>query len=117
VSPYTAVCRSGAGPSQDAERVSRALNVLRTHYSYSQRAIFAAERATAPEGRPEKLSKFGEFPHITVRQAADEAGVSPSTVSRARQIAATAAPEVTEALKRGTLTVHAVSARVKFPSS
>jgi ParB-like chromosome segregation protein Spo0J len=73
-------------PSQDRERVARALNILRTHYSQTQRAIFAAGRATAKEGRPEKLPKLGEFQPVTVRQAADEAGVAASSVSRARQI-------------------------------
>lgn len=94
-------------PTQNVERIARALNVLRTHYSASQRAIFAAERATLVKGNvAAQVSKFGDQ-KVTIRQAADEAGVSPSAVSKARQIASTAAPEVTQAMKRGDLTIHA----------
>lgn len=95
-------------PSQDAEKISHALNVLRTHYTPSQRAIFAAERATAKVGRQwSKSPNLENNEPVTVRQAADEAGVAPSSVSRAREIARKAAPEVTAAIKAGDLTIHA----------
>ncbi len=41
----------GLTAEQDAEQIARALNVLRTHYTTSQRAPYAAERANQPVGR------------------------------------------------------------------
>jgi hypothetical protein len=95
-------------PSQDAERVARALNVLRTHYTPSQRAIFAAERANCPPGR--RWVNSANLPsNVTVAEAAQEVGVSPTAVVQARRVIAAADPAVTAAVKAGHLTIHAAN--------
>lgn len=94
-------------PEQDSEQIARALNVLRTHYTPSQRAIYATDRARAQEGRPAKLGINTEFAPTTVRQAGAEVGVSQSYVSKAREVVREGAPEVVAAVKEGKLTVHA----------
>lgn len=95
-------------PSQNAEQVSRSLNELRTHYDPSQRAMIGDRRATAKEGRPDtKLRINTEFPQTTVKQAAREVGVSPSYISKARQVREHGAPEVVQAVEKGALTLNA----------
>lgn len=96
-------------PDQDAEAISRALNVLRTHYTPSQRAIFAAERAT-PLKRGQTKSQMQKNLHpgiVTVWDAADEVGVHHTAVSQAQKVRREGAPEVADAVKRGKLTLHA----------
>jgi len=92
-------------PSQDAGQVARALNVLRTHYSPSQRGMFAAERANLPRGvRPHPgIPGCG----VAAKTAAAEAGVHRSQVELAKRITRDAAPEVVQAVKAGKLTLHA----------
>lgn len=98
-------------PEQDAEAVARALNLLRTHYSSSQRAMFAAERANATKAHTAafrtstKNSVRGEV--TTAIDAAKEHGVAESYVIAAKKVRRDGAPEVSEAVKRGTLTLHA----------
>lgn len=93
-------------PAQDAEAVARALNVLRTHYTSSQRAMFAAERANATKGDFARNSKFRDPGVVTVADAAEETGVAVSTVAMAKRIKRDAAPEVSAAVKAGRLTLH-----------
>lgn len=97
-------------PEQDAEAVSRALNVLRTHYTPSQRALFAAERVTAERGTSKSrmnICKFADVPIVTAGEAAREAGVHIKSVDNAKRIRREGAPEVVEAVKAGKLTIHA----------
>lgn len=98
-------------PAQDAERVSRALNVLRTHYSPSQRAMYAAPRATATRAdgatvRDRTIDKNAQGP-VTAAEAAMEVGVSPTAVKDARRVIREGAPEVAQAVRAGSLTLHA----------
>lgn len=95
-------------PTQDAERVSRALNILRTHYSPSQRAAFAVERvnATKADGRRLSISKNTDAV-VTAKRAAQEAGVAEAYVIAAKRVRRDGAPEVFRAVKAGELTLHA----------
>ena len=100
-------------PSQDAEQVSLALNILRTHYTPSQRAMFAAGRATATRSDASKRrgifqtkNSLEERP-ASIGEAAAEAGINRSSVIVAKRIARAAAPEVVDAVKAGKLTLHA----------
>jgi len=94
-------------PSQDAVQVARALNVLRTHYTPSQRAIFAAARANATQGDGRWKSQLRHPEVVTMAEAAKEVGLSRSAVARAKRLAREAAPEVVNAVKAGKLTLHA----------
>lgn len=95
-------------PSLDGERISHALNILRTHYAPSQRAMFGAARANATKGdrtTPGHIRKNTDV--VSVEQAAREVGVSQSYISKARQVMSDGTPEVVDAVKAGTLTLHA----------
>lgn len=96
-------------PALDAEAVARALNVLRTHYTNSQRTIYAAARVNATQGDARKLSitKNVDAGITTARRAAREAGVSVSGVILAKRVLREGAPQVAEAVRGGKLTVHA----------
>jgi len=104
-------------PAQDAEAISRALNVLRTHYTAAQRAMFAAERANstlADTARFRKSTKSEFGPGVvTLEQAATEAGVVRSTVAEAKRIKRDGAPEVAAAVKAGRLSLHSAKEIVK----
>lgn len=109
-------------PSQDAERISTALNVLRTHYTPSQRAMFAAERVTASKADGARI-RYGSIipknrddrPLVSERMAATEAGVDKSAISVAKRLTRTAAPEVVNKVKEGKLTLHAASQIAQLP--
>lgn len=96
-------------PDQDAEAISRALNILRTHYTPSQRAMFAAERANATRATGRQRRLIGELPDqkTTVAEAARESAINESSVQIAKKIKREAAPEITDAIKSGKLTLHA----------
>lgn len=100
--------------TQDAEAVARALNVLRTHYTPSQRTMFAAEiaNATAADAahmRRDRMPYDCKKTVVTVAEAARESGVSAGAVNKAKRLRVTAAPEVTDAVKAGKLTLHAAT--------
>lgn len=93
-------------PAQDAEAVARALNVLRTHYTPSQRAWFASDRPMLRRGSvAAQVSKFGH--QHSIGQVATEAGVSRTAVAEAKRIRQVASPEVGRAIEAGKLTLHA----------
>lgn len=98
-------------PDQDAEHVSRALNVLRTHYTISQLAMFAEERATATLSDTASFRESTKTKNsrgvVTLEQAATEVGVNRSTAIAARYVKRGGAPEVAKAVKSGRLTLHA----------
>lgn len=95
-------------PNQDAEAVARALNVLRTHYTASQRAMFAAERVNATKGDNKRdIHKNGDV--VTAGEAARDVGVHVNAVQEAKRVRRVGAPEVADAVKRGRLTLHAAS--------
>lgn len=97
-------------PSQDAEAVARALNVLRTHYSTSQRAMFAADLANATKGesgRRRNLIHQDAGRATTVAEAARETGVNWSSVQMAKKVKRDGSPEVIGAVKAGKLSLHA----------
>lgn len=94
-------------PGQEAEALARSLNLLRTHYSPSQRAMFAAERATrSRQMHDDPIGKNTDQPP-SARQAANEVGIAESYVTKARRLKRDAAPEVVAAVKAGKLTLHA----------
>jgi len=90
---------------QDPEQVSYSLNILRTHYTSGQRAMFAARRAKLLKGyRKPDISQKGEV--VTQARAAQEAGVSVSKIAAAKRIRREGAPEVTAAVEAGRLSLH-----------
>lgn len=124
------------GDEADPARVAVDVNVLRTKYTVSQRAMFAARVANATKtdaGRmrsggatvncqllkartPEGLEtdddsqlKSAAPDVITITQAAEKLGVQQSQVSRAKKLIRTAAPEVVAAVQSGHLTLHAAN--------
>jgi ParB-like chromosome segregation protein Spo0J len=104
----------------EAEEAAASLNLLRTHYSPSQRAMYGRRLANMSGGRPrgeDKPSKFGEFPErVSLRAAAKRVGVSQSQVSAAKAVAAAAIPEVTEAVEQGKIAINAATKIVKANS-
>lgn len=100
-------------PWQNHAALSRSLNALRTHYTPSQLAMYAAERATRPHGN-QSSSKLGTRPP-DIGQAARDAGVAKSYVSEAKVIKRDATPEVTAAVKAGKLTLHAAKQVADLP--
>lgn len=84
------------------------LNVLRTHYTAGQRAMWADRMANYPSGAPQsQVSKFRDLKSIET--AAKEVGVSPSQVGKARYLRREGAPEVADAVSAGRLTLHAAA--------
>jgi len=104
---------------EDAEARAISLNLLRTHYSVSQRAMLAAKRvnATPADGASIRygLPRNNCYGVVTARQAGAEAGVDPLTVKRAKRIRRKAAPEVVQAVEAGKLTLHAAEMLTQLP--
>jgi ParB-like chromosome segregation protein Spo0J len=92
---------------------AEALNLLRTHYTHSQRAMYAERLATATkaDGRRIRESSITEFGNdgvpVSTRKAGSMMGVAQSAVVTARHIRRSAVPEVVQAVERGALTLHA----------
>ena len=102
----------------DQAECSRSLNILRTHYTASQRSMFAARmaKATKADGaaiRDNTNTQLGIDKPKTVAEAASAAGVGKSSVIRAKYIAREGAPEVVEAVESGKLTIHSAEQIVK----
>lgn len=110
-------------PSQDTVAVAYSLNILRTHYTTSQRAMFAESRAnmTKGDGAARRHADQGESPAYlnlemqkrSITEAAQEAGVSAGAVNVARAIRRNGAPEVTTAVVAGALTLYSAEQIVK----
>jgi ParB-like chromosome segregation protein Spo0J len=105
----------------DAARVAVDANVLRTHYTASQRAMFAASIATATPADAVNMrrdrTKRNSASYdgtadvatkpVTIRDAATLLNAHASQVTTAKQLQREAAPEVVDAVRRGQLTLHA----------
>lgn len=85
----------------DGALVAIDANTLRTHYTASQRAMFAAGIANATKvdagnmrHGPAAINKL-LLPVVTIKQAADLLAVGTDPVGKAKRIARTAHPEVT----------------------
>jgi hypothetical protein len=106
--------------SQDQDYVVvYALNILRTHYTRAQRAMFAAARATAtyadgPLRRAGRRDEAIASSSKTLAEAAREVGVIRQTVVNAKAILRNAAPEVTTAVEAGKLTLFSAKQIVKM---
>jgi ParB-like chromosome segregation protein Spo0J len=97
----------------DPAAFAEALNLLRTHYTPSQRAAYAEKMATATksDGRRIREASITKFSNADVpmsqRRAAASMGVAQSAIVQARNIRRSGAPEVIQAVERGALTLHA----------
>jgi len=98
-------------PAADPVDAARSLNLFRTHYPPSQRAIYAARLATRPSGPTRQVSKFRDLP--TVAEAARMTGVAPASVAGAKHLRRIAPPEVIRAVESGKMTIHAATQIVK----
>jgi len=104
-------------PDQDATTVAYSLNILRTHYTSSQRAMFAAKRANWPRPGPGRANTIFSVNGSmkTESQAAAESGVSTSYVIAAKHVRREGAAEVVAAVETGKLTLHAAEQIVRRP--
>ena len=83
-------------------------NLHRRHMTASQRAMAVAACAQwLPEGRPGNYAAAAQFPAgKSISALAEDAGVSPRTMTNAARVAKKAAPEVVAAVVAGNLTVE-----------
>jgi ParB-like chromosome segregation protein Spo0J len=95
----------------DATAISHALNILRTHYTVGQRALFAAKRATRKAGNLKHNKSIMFDP--TLSETAEQAGVSKPSVVLAKRILRDGAPEVVAAVESGTLSLDAANSIVR----
>lgn len=96
---------------------ANALNLIRTHYTPSQRAMFAdsvanATKSDGPAGRWANSPIYRatdtspDTPVVTKEQAAKMFGINSTTVKQARRVRRDAEPEVVAAVEAGHLTLH-----------
>jgi ParB-like chromosome segregation protein Spo0J len=81
-----------------------ALNLLRTHYTTGQRAMYAAALVNAPHGNVDRSAN----PQIvTAKQAGNMVGLHESRVQEAKRIRRDGAPEIAKAVERGDISLDA----------
>jgi len=95
-----------ADESNAAEHAG-ALNLLRTHYTPSQRATYAGRLATLKSGGEYRSASNLKSPALSLTEAASMMGVSVSAALQARRVQRKAAPELVSAVERGDLTLSA----------
>lgn len=95
------------GAEADPETAATALNLLRTHYTTSQRAMFVSRLATIRRGTVSGTRPRSPNSDISIPEAASLGGVAPSAVSEAKRLRSEADPKVIRAVERGDLTLHA----------
>jgi hypothetical protein len=86
------------------------LNTMRNHLTPASRAMYAAEVAGLVHGSNQFQKKEETditASSISIQAAADAVGVHSTTVDRAKKIKREAAPEVTDAIRKGSLSLHA----------
>lgn len=90
-----------------APQLASDLNLIRTHYSAAQRAVYAAKVANLSHGGPRvgQVSQDSLAPPVSSAQAAQAFAVHPRTVNQAKRLTRTAAPEVVAAVERGELSL------------
>lgn len=105
IKPRVTVLADSESPSDHA----MALNLLRTHYTPSQRAAFAERMAGHLKrgGRPKTESPNLGIRELSMRETARAFDVQPSQIDRARRVRRVGAPEVIGAVESGRLTLHA----------
>ena len=92
------------------------LNLKRRHLSESQRAMVAARVANLKQGRPDKSANWPvSAPAVSQPQAAQMLNVSERSVRRAEKIEREAIPEVTQAVERGQVSLHAAVQIAELP--
>jgi len=101
---------------RNGHEISYSLNILRTHYTVTQRAMFASKRATLKKGdvKSQSVSEFGDR---SIRQVAKEAGVQPSQISLAKLVRREGIPEVIGAVEAGAISLHAAEQIVDAPKN
>jgi ParB-like chromosome segregation protein Spo0J len=97
------------GSAIDPADIAAAANLLRTHYSASQRALFASRLANLKHGGDRRTDQAANLPLVSQRQAAQRFGVSNKSVIEAKRLEREAAPEILAAVERGELTVYGAS--------
>jgi hypothetical protein len=102
------------GPDPLAFVVS--LNLKRRHLSESQRAMVAARLANMPLGgatyRSANLQT--DAPQVSQSKAAEMLNVAPRSVATAKQVQATATPELAAAVEEGKVSVSAAAQATRF---
>lgn len=114
IEPQTITLADEADPAENAI----ALNLLRQHYSPSQRAAFVSTLATLTKADASRMRHALATDNCplqsdrppTVAEAGAMAGVSGKAVARAKRVRRDGALEVIAAVERGDLTLHAAEA-------
>lgn len=100
----------------DGAAIAQSLNILRTHYTPGQRAMFAVKMANLKVGKPKsqrnqddsEISNFGQLIRgMSQPEAAAATGVSRSLVADAVALRTKASPEIVSAVEYGALSVNA----------
>lgn len=106
----------------DPGQHAQALNLFRTQYTQSQRAMFAAmiANATKADGTALREAKHHQVAIttrsvVTATEAGKLTGSDKATVLAAQRIRRTAAPEVTDAVKAGHLSLYAAKQIADHP--
>lgn len=92
-------------------------NLHRRHLTESQRAMVAANIATAKAGDNQHGEVGGNSPRPTNTQAAEMLGVSPDLVKDAKAVKTHGTPELVEAVESGEVTVSAAAEVAKLPKA
>jgi DNA-binding transcriptional regulator YdaS (Cro superfamily) len=93
---------------------ARSLNLLRTHYSTNERAMYAATLATLAHGHVQS-QRDTSADGSTQAEAAARLGVSPVSVSRAKKIQREGIPALVNAVERGEVSLAAGARIAKLP--
>lgn len=106
----------------DGADVAHSLNILRTHYTATQRAMFAAKMANLKIGdvksqRNQAVATVSHqgTPLMSNKQAADLVGIKPRSINRAKSIRLHASPEVCRAVEMGEMSARRAEAIMRLP--
>lgn len=110
----------------DPTVLAHSLNLLRTHYTPAQRAMFAAQMANLTHGdiktqRNRVMDHDGQncpppaSAPMSNKEAADLVGVSVGSVKRAKRIMLRGSPELCQAIESGEIRSHAAENMLHFP--
>lgn len=106
--------RTFRGEPKGAKALVWSANYHRRHLTESQRAIAAAELANLGKGQPERNASREAF---TQTEAAEQAGISRSSVQRAKKVVDKGSHALRKAVKSGEIPVKKAASVVDLPKS
>lgn len=120
---YRACTNLGIAPNFEPFKGKDALafviskNLRRRHLTESQRAMVAANIATAKQGERSDLEPSANLRKVTQPEAAKMLNVSERSVSDAKTVKDKGVPELVEAVEKGEATVSAAAKVAKLPKA